>query len=155
MKRKVNFNEINQIAEKLSKAIKSGDFIALVGDLGTGKTTFVKEIAKNLGITGEIKSPTFTYVREYKTKIGCPFYHFDVYRIGEPEEVYEIGYEDYINGDGIVIVEWADLIEEELPDKYIRITLEYSDEESRMMKIEVIGDEKRAEEIIQYVNFRD
>lgn len=155
MKRKVNFNEINQIAKKLSKAIKPGDFIALVGDLGTGKTTFVKEIARNLGITREIKSPTFTYVREYETEDGCPFYHFDVYRIGEAEEVYEIGYEDYINGDGIVIVEWADLIEEELPEKYIKITLEYCDEESRMIKIEIIGDEKRAEEIIRHVDFRN
>ena len=155
MKKVVNFREIDEIAKQLSKAIKSGDFIALIGELGTGKTTFVKELAKNLGIKENIKSPTFTYVKEYKTENDIPFYHFDVYRIGNSEEVYEIGYEDYINSNGIVVVEWADLIKDELPENYIQIELGYYDELDRTIEIKIIGDEKRAEEIIQNVNFRN
>ena len=105
----------------------------MVGDLGTGKTTFVKVFAKRLGISSNIKSPTFNYVIEYLDG-KYPLYHFDVYRIGESDEIYEVGYEDYLYNDGICIIEWANLIEEELPDEYIRVELDYYDEFSRRGK---------------------
>ncbi|MBZ4683144.1 MAG: tsaE [Fusobacteriales bacterium] len=152
MKKVLTFSEIDILVDKLSKIIKKNDVIALIGDLGTGKTTFVKRIAKNLGITENVKSPTFTYVMEYRD-IEPPLFHFDVYRICDAEEIYEIGYEDYLHNGGIVIIEWANLIESELPEEYLRIELFHNDENSREVEIKYVGNEKREKEIIEYVNF--
>ncbi|OQY07611.1 MAG: tRNA (adenosine(37)-N6)-threonylcarbamoyltransferase complex ATPase subunit type 1 TsaE [Fusobacteriia bacterium 4572_132] len=152
MKKKLNFKEIDELAKKISGKLKKNDTIALIGDLGTGKTTFVKKMAKELGITETIKSPTFTYVREYELA-EFNLYHFDVYRISDPLEIYEVGYEDYINNDGILIIEWANLIKSELPEEYLEIELEYSDDESRYIKIDYIGDIERKKEILEYVDF--
>ena len=102
--------------------------IALEGDLGTGKTTLTKSIARGLGIDDVITSPTFNIVKEYRSG-RLPLYHFDVYRIGDVDEMYEIGYEEYFYGDGVCIVEWADLIEDIIPDDAIRIRIEYGDKE--------------------------
>ncbi len=148
----LKFEEIDVLAEKLADFVDKNDVIALVGDLGTGKTTFVKVFAKRLGISSNIKSPTFNYVIEYLDG-KYPLYHFDVYRIGEPDEIYEVGYEDYLYNDGICIIEWANLIEEELPDEYIRLELDYHDEFSRRIKLDFIGNKKREEELLEYVNF--
>lgn len=152
MKKLLTFNEITFLAEKMAGKIKKNDVIALIGDLGTGKTTFVKNLAKELGVKGNIKSPTFTYVIEY-TDINPPLFHFDVYRISDSEEIYEIGFEDYLHNGGIVIIEWANLIEDELPDEYIKIEIEHFDEESRYVNIQFIGDPAREKEILEYVNF--
>ena len=102
--------------------------IALIGDLGTGKTTLTKSIAAALGIRGHITSPTFNIVKEYKTG-RLPLYHFDVYRITDPDEMYELGYEEYFYGDGVCVIEWADLIEELLPEHTIRIEIQYGEHE--------------------------
>ena len=101
---------------------------ALIGDLGTGKTTLTKSIAAALGIQGHITSPTFNIVKEYKTG-RVPLYHFDVYRITDPDEMYELGYEEYFYGDGVCVIEWADLIEELLPEHTIRIEIQYGENE--------------------------
>ena len=93
MKKNLSFGEIDELIVKLSKYLKSGDVISLEGDLGTGKTTIVQKISKELGIKENIKSPTFNYVLEYNSG-KFPLYHFDVYRISDPMEIYEIGYED-------------------------------------------------------------
>ena len=95
----------------------------MIGDLGVGKTVLTQGIAKGLGIEEPICSPTFTIVQEYHTG-RMPFYHFDVYRIGCVEEMDEIGFEDYVYGDGLTMIEWANLIEEILPEQYYRITIE-------------------------------
>ena len=115
--------ETRAFGSKLAEKAKPGMVIALIGDLGTGKTTLTKAIAAALGIQGHITSPTFNIVKEYKTG-RLPLYHFDVYRIGDVEEMDEIGYEDYFYGDGVCLIEWANLIEEILPEKYTEIRIE-------------------------------
>lgn len=109
--------------KKLAEQAVSGQVYSLEGDLGVGKTVFTKGMAEGLGITEPVNSPTFTIVQVYEEG-RMPFYHFDVYRIGDPEEMDEIGYEDYFYGNGICLVEWANLIDELMPAETIRITIE-------------------------------
>ncbi len=111
-------------AAELAEKAGPGDVIALVGDLGTGKTTLTKYIAEALGVTDVITSPTFNIVCEYKTG-RMPLYHFDVYRLTGPEEVYDLGFDEYFYGDGLCVIEWADLIEETLPEETIFIEMQY------------------------------
>ena len=124
MERFETFSEEETFAlgEKIGKEAKPGQVYTLLGDLGVGKTVFTQGVAKGLGITEAICSPTFTIVQVYEEG-RMPFYQFDVYRIGEIEEMDEIGYEDYFYGDGISFVEWANLIEELIPDNRIQITI--------------------------------
>jgi len=103
------------------KAVK-GTIICLDGDLGTGKTVIAKGIALGLGINEPVSSPTFTVVKEYDDG-KLPLYHFDVYRIEDPSEMEEIGYEDYFFGDGVTVIEWSDMIRELIPEEAIRIRL--------------------------------
>ena len=110
------------IGKDLALKAKKSSVYCLEGDLGVGKTVFTKGFATGLNIKDCITSPTFTIVQEYEDGI-MPFYHFDVYRIADVEEMYEIGYEDYINGDGICLIEWAHLIEEILPENVIKINI--------------------------------
>ena len=125
-----NEKETEQLGVKIGRAAKPGMVVALIGDLGTGKTTLTKSIAKGLGVTETVTSPTFNIIREYKSG-RIPLYHFDVYRIADPEEMFELGYEEYFYGDGICVVEWADIIEELLPEDacIIRIDRGASEEE--------------------------
>ena len=115
--------ETEAIGKKLAREAEPGQVFTLIGDLGVGKTVFTQGFAEGLEIDEPICSPTFTIVQVYDTG-RLPFYHFDVYRIGDVEEMDEIGYEDYIYGDGVALIEWANLIEEILPDHYTRITIE-------------------------------
>jgi len=118
-----------QFGIALSGQLKKGSVVALIGDLGTGKTALTKAIAEGLGIKEMITSPTFSIVHEYYDG-RLPLYHFDVYRIGEIEEMYEIGYEEYFYGEGVCVVEWADMIQELLPEESITITISYGESES-------------------------
>ena len=115
--------ETLELGRKLAREARPGDVYTLVGDLGVGKTVFTQGIAQGLGIEEPICSPTFTIVQVYEEG-RMPFYHFDVYRIGDIEEMDEIGYEDYFYGEGLTMIEWANLIEEILPDHYREITIE-------------------------------
>lgn len=124
-----NKNETKEFAMSLAKELKAGDVVALVGDLGTGKTTLTKYIAEELGIKEMVTSPTFTIVLEYKSG-RLPLYHFDAYRITDIEEMYELGYEEYFYGDGVCIVEWADQIEEIIPKDAKIIFIEYGQNEN-------------------------
>ena len=114
--------ETFEFGKRLGEAAKPGNVYALAGDLGVGKTVLAKGLAEGLGITDPIVSPTFTIVQIYESG-RMPFYHFDVYRICDPEEMEEIGYEDYFYGNGLTMIEWADLVEDLLPvtRKNIRI----------------------------------
>ena len=103
-------DETFSLGINIGRKAKAGQVITLVGDLGVGKTVFTKGLARGLGITEPVSSPTFTIVQEYREG-RLPLYHFDVYRIGDLEEMEEIGYEDYFYGDGVCLVEWANLIE--------------------------------------------
>ena len=107
----------------LGEQAKPGEVICLNGDLGVGKTVFTKGFAEGLGITEPVNSPTFTIVQQYDSG-RMPLYHFDVYRIGSIEEMDEIGYEDYFYGQGLTMIEWADLIQEILPEAYQEIKIE-------------------------------
>lgn len=111
------------LGEKIGTEAQPGQLYTLIGDLGVGKTVLTQGIAKGLGIEEPICSPTFTIVQVYEEG-RMPFYHFDVYRIGDIVEMDEIGYEDYFYGQGLTMVEWANLIEEILPDSYQQITIE-------------------------------
>ena len=115
--------ETHALGKKIGAAAEPGAVYTLVGDLGVGKTVFTQGIADGLGITEPICSPTFSIVQVYEEG-RMPFYHFDVYRIGDIEEMDEIGYEDYFYGDGLCMIEWANLIEEILPEKRHDITIE-------------------------------
>ena len=115
--------ETFQFGEKLGREAKPGQIYTLNGDLGTGKTVFTQGFAAGLGITEPINSPTFTIVQIYEEG-RMPFYHFDVYRIGDVEEMDEIGYEDCFYGEGVCLIEWAELIEEILPEHVIAVTIE-------------------------------
>lgn len=113
---------------ELAKELKSGDILALIGDLGTGKTTLTSYIAKGLGIKEQVISPTFTIVSEYHSG-KLDLYHFDVYRLDSSEDLFEIGAEEYFYAGGVCIIEWADRIAEILPDDTKVIFIEYGEEE--------------------------
>ena len=135
--------ETFEVGMRLAKEAKAGDIYCLDGDLGTGKTVFSQGFAAGLGIKEAVNSPTFTIVCEYEEG-RLPFYHFDVYRIGDLEEMEEIGYDDYFFGQGICLIEWAELIEEILPEKRIEVTIEKDLEkgfEYRKITIEERGEE--------------
>ena len=107
-------------ARELAAKAQPGDVVALIGDLGTGKTTLTKYIAAALGVTDTITSPTFNIVCEYKSG-RMPLYHFDVYRIGDPGEMDALGYEEYFYGDGVCLIEWSKLIEELIPGDAVQV----------------------------------
>ena len=116
-----SYDDTARIAAEFANTLKGGEFIAMYGDLGAGKTAFVQGLARALGIVQHVASPTFTIVNEYEGRL--PLYHFDVYRIADPDEMYEIGYDDYLDSGGVCIVEWAELIEELFPEDYIKISI--------------------------------
>ena len=111
------------LGRQIGQQAKAGEVYTLIGDLGVGKTVLTQGVAAGLGIEEPVNSPTFTIMQIYEEG-RLPFYHFDVYRIGDAEEMDEIGYEDYFYGDGVCLIEWANLIEEILPPTYKRITIE-------------------------------
>lgn len=113
--------ETYALGKKLGEEAKPGAVYCLSGDLGVGKTVFTKGFAVGLGVTDTVNSPTFTIVQVYQGRM--PFYHFDVYRIEEPEEMEEIGYEDYFYGEGACMIEWAELIEELIPADAIKVRI--------------------------------
>ena len=115
--------ETFEVGRTIGMNAKPGQIYTLTGDLGVGKTVFTQGVAAGLGITEPVNSPTFTIIQEYEDG-RLPFYHFDVYRIGDLEEMEEIGYDDYFFGQGIFLIEWAELIEEILPEKRIEVTIE-------------------------------
>lgn len=111
------------LGERIGREAKPGQVYTLIGDLGVGKTVFTQGVAAGLGITGPVSSPTFTIVQIYEEG-RLPFYHFDVYRIADVEEMEEIGYEDCFYGQGLCLIEWANLIEEILPEQYTEVRIE-------------------------------
>ena len=115
--------ETFELGKKIGQQARPGQIYTLVGDLGVGKTVFTQGVARGLEIYEPISSPTFSIIHVYEEG-RMPFYHFDVYRIGDIEEMEEIGYDDYFFGEGICLIEWANLIEELLPENIIAVTIE-------------------------------
>lgn len=118
-----NAEETFEVGKKIGEEARAGQVFTLIGDLGVGKTVFTQGLAKGLGIEEPISSPTFTIVQVYEEG-RLPLYHFDVYRIGDVEEMEEIGYEDYFYGEGVTLIEWSNLIEEILPKPRTEIVIE-------------------------------
>lgn len=131
--------ETSRIGEQLGKLLSKGNIICLSGDLGAGKTAFTKGIAKGLGVKDYVTSPTYTIINEYEGRL--PLYHFDVYRLNDVEEMYELGYEEYFFGDGVVVLEWADIVKDIIPKERLWITiLNTKGDNSREILMEPTGE---------------
>ena len=133
-----------ELAKKLGQEAKAGDVVCLIGDLGVGKTLFSQGFAKGLGIEEYVNSPTFTIVQEYEGTDDrrLTLYHFDVYRIEDSEEMEEVGFTDMIYGDGVSLIEWADMISDILPERYTKVTIEKELEKGfdyRKLTVEHVG----------------
>ncbi|WP_246542853.1 tRNA (adenosine(37)-N6)-threonylcarbamoyltransferase complex ATPase subunit type 1 TsaE [Fusibacter paucivorans] len=118
-----------ELASIFAETIKPGDILCLSGDLGAGKTTFTQALCKALGVTEHVTSPTFNIMNQYEGRL--PIYHFDVYRIAEPDEMYEIGFDEYLNGMGVSIIEWAPLVEVLIPEDAVWMIIKTTGETSR------------------------
>jgi tRNA threonylcarbamoyladenosine biosynthesis protein TsaE len=129
--------ETLKIGARIGEKLKAGDVISLNGELGAGKTHITKGIAKGLGVEDYITSPTFIIVNEYEGRI--PLYHFDVYRINDIDEMYEIGFDEYLYGNGVCIVEWGKIVEELLPEYVIKIDIIKIDDNTREIIISENG----------------
>lgn len=141
-----NLEETEQFGIKLGQLLKEGDILCLNGDLGAGKTTITKSIGLGLGVEEYITSPTFALINQYKGRI--PVYHFDVYRLENAHELYDLGFDEYFYGKGVCIIEWADKIEKMIPRENIVIDIEKSDAlESRILHIHGYG--SRYDELVK------
>lgn len=132
-------DDLAGIAEQLLKDFKDDKIFALYGKMGSGKTTFIKELCKYLGVIDVITSPTFALINVYTGKNKEAIYHFDFYRIESQEEAYDLGYEEYFFDDKYCFIEWPELIEDLLPDTFIKITVTEEDQNVRIFKAEKIS----------------
>lgn len=132
-------------SERLASSLQPGDVITLEGDLGAGKTAFTKGLAVGLGIQKNVNSPTFTIIKEYQGKM--PLYHMDVYRLEDSYE--DLGFEEYFNGNGVTVIEWAHIIEEQLPNEHLNITIYHQGNDSRKLVIKPTG--KRYEQLCKEI----
>ena len=123
-----NEHDTEEFGMKLASSLEPGDIVALIGDLGTGKTTLTKYIAKGLGVTENIDSPTFNIVKEHKSGI-IPLFHFDVYRLSSGDELLDIGADEYFYSDGVCIIEWADIVADVVPETAKVILIEYGEKQ--------------------------
>ncbi|USK28870.1 tRNA (adenosine(37)-N6)-threonylcarbamoyltransferase complex ATPase subunit type 1 TsaE [Bacillus sp. CMF21] len=130
-------DETTKLAVRLGKLVKPGDVITLEGDLGAGKTAFTKGLAKGMGIRKNVNSPTFTIMKEYRDG-RLPLYHMDVYRMDDSDE--DLGFDEFFEGEGVTVVEWAHLIQEQLPPDRLGIRILRVEDESREIIFEPIGD---------------
>ena len=135
-----SLKDTQKIAKEFSNNLNQGDVIALYGPLGSGKTFFVKEVAKSLGVKDYITSPSFTILNEYNASL--PIYHFDFYRLKNEKEIEEIGFSDFLNRKGVFFIEWPEKAEYILPDDYIKIVFEIIDKNSRKIIIYTIRSAK-------------
>lgn len=131
-----SLEDTERFGKEFADSLKPGQVVALIGPLGAGKTTLTKAIAKGLGVTEILSSPTFTIVCEYETG-RLPLYHFDVYRVHDEDELFEMGFEEYFHKGGVCLIEWADLIPDLLPKDTIVLKLNYGEnEETRIVTLE-------------------
>ncbi len=142
-----SFEETRALGKRLAKCAKPGDIVCLFGDLGSGKTTMIKGLAAGLGAHEEdVTSPTFVFLNVYD-QLKWPLYHFDLYRLEETDELFDIGYEEFLYGDGIAVVEWSERLEEFLPKERLDIYLKHKGEDSREIRLKAFG--KRYEQMLK------
>ena len=132
---------LTEVSEYLISLRDEADIIAFYGAMGAGKTTLIKNLCHRMGVTDEVNSPTFAIVNEYITEEGESVYHFDFYRIKKLEEAYDIGFENYFDSGNLCLIEWPEMIEPLLPEKYIRVEIQHGDtDDERIIKCELIND---------------
>jgi len=137
--------ETGQFAARFADELEPGDILALKGSLGSGKTCFVQGLARGLGITERyITSPTFVLIREYKGRL--PLYHIDLYRLGSGIEIWMLGLDEYMNGDGVTAIEWPEKAEDGLPERTIKISIECLDEMTREISYSMVNDLRRSKQ---------
>ncbi len=137
--------EMKNLGKEVGKLAKSGDLLAFYGELGAGKTCFIQGISRGLEVKDYVTSPSFTIVNEYQGKI--PVYHFDLFRLDNTEEIFELGYEEYLYGEGLTVIEWAEKVEHFLPKEHLKIYIEFEDRGRR--KISFIPQGERFEEYLK------
>lgn len=130
--------ETRALGMRLAKQLMAGDAIMLYGDMGAGKSELTRGIARGLGIEGAIPSPTFTIMQAYDSG-RIPLYHFDWYRLASAEELYEMGMDEYLTGDGVAVVEWPSQAPQAVPEKYLRLTLTPTGSQGRQIALETVG----------------
>lgn len=128
-----SLDNIHEAAKEFVEAMDGNKIFAFYGKMGAGKTTFIKAICETLGVTDVINSPTFAIVNEYLDGNGKPIYHFDFYRIKKEEEVYDMGYEDYVYSGNLCFMEWPELVEDLLPEDAVKVTIEEREDGSRVV----------------------
>lgn len=132
--------QLSEVSDYLISMRDEADVIAFYGSMGAGKTTLIKDLCHKMGVTDEVNSPTFAIVNEYETEEGEPVYHFDFYRIKKIEEAYDIGYENYFYSGNLCLVEWPEMIEPLLPEKYVRVEISHGlSDDARLVKCELIN----------------
>lgn len=130
---------LSEVSDYLMSLRDEADVIAFYGSMGAGKTTLIKDFCHRMGVTDEVNSPTFAIVNEYVTEEGEPVYHFDFYRIKKLEEAYDIGYENYFYSGHLCLIEWPELIEPLLPDRYLRVELKHgTDDDERVIECKLV-----------------
>ena len=129
-----DLDHINEAAKEFIKNMGKGNVFAFYGKMGAGKTTFIKAVCEELGVEDVITSPTFAIVNEYTDGQGNPIYHFDLYRIKKLDEVFDMGYEDYIDSGHLCLMEWPELIEDILPDDATKVTIKVNEDGSRTLE---------------------
>lgn len=128
-------DSLESAAKQFIAQMGDNKVFAFQGDMGAGKTTFIKAVCNELGVTESVASPTFAIINEYKDKEGSSIYHFDFYRINNIEEVFDFGYEDYFYSGNICFIEWPDIVESLLPEDCVRITIEEQENGARILKL--------------------
>ena len=131
-----DISDIDTAAKIFIEKFGNKKIFAFYGEMGAGKTTFIKAVCKSMGVTGTITSPTFSLVNEYKTDNGMTIYHFDFYRIENIEEVYDFGYEDYFYSDKMCFIEWPELVETLLPEDVVEVKISADDNEQRLISVQ-------------------
>ena len=130
---------LEEVSDYLIALREEADVIAFYGSMGAGKTTLIKNLCHRMGVTDEVNSPTFAIVNEYVTEEGEPVYHFDFYRIKKLEEAYDIGYENYFYSGNLCLIEWPEMIEPLLPEKYIRVDIQHGKtDDERVIQCQVV-----------------
>ncbi|MBR6525176.1 MAG: tRNA (adenosine(37)-N6)-threonylcarbamoyltransferase complex ATPase subunit type 1 TsaE [Clostridia bacterium] len=132
-----SFRETQELGSRLAQHLRAGDVVTLCGDLGAGKSEFSRGVARGLGITGPVPSPSFTILNTYEGREM--FYHFDWYRIADPQELYDIGLDEFVGGDGIALIEWSERAEECLPEDYLQVCIEKVDDGTRSITFRAMG----------------
>ena len=135
-----NVEALSEVSDYLISIRNEADVIAFYGSMGAGKTTLIKNLCHRMGVTDEVNSPTFAIVNEYVTEEGESVYHFDFYRIKKLEEAYDIGYENYFDSGNLCLIEWPEMIEPLLPERYIRVDIRQGEtDDSRIVDCQILG----------------